>query len=56
MNAIAILKKEYKEGLNLEEGLTLATKVLTKTLDSADPGPERCKRDNLSRGTYTDPH
>lgn len=43
VNAISMLKKEYKEGLNLHEGLRLAAKVLTKTLDSADPGPERCK-------------
>ena len=43
VNAISLLKKEYKDGLNLDQGLVLGAKVMIKTMDTADPGPEKCK-------------
>ena len=42
VNAISLLKKEFQDGLNLEQGLALGAKVMIKTMDTADPGPEKC--------------
>lgn len=43
MNAIGLLKQDYKEESTLEEGLLLCVKVLLKTMDTASPSAEKCK-------------
>eukprot|EP00916_Digyalum_oweni_P014646 GHVL01024016.1.p1 GENE.GHVL01024016.1~~GHVL01024016.1.p1 ORF type:complete len:248 (+),score=35.74 GHVL01024016.1:34-777(+) len=46
--AQSILKQEWKDNLTLEEGLQLAAKVLTKTMDTASPSPEKLEFATLS--------
>merc|ERR1712173_41247 len=36
-----IMRQDWKEGLKLQEALELTAKVLTKTMDSANPNAER---------------
>lgn len=36
-----MLKQEWKEGLKINEALELAAKVLTKTMDTANPTSEK---------------
>nr|CAG4645660.1 EOG090X09LQ [Lynceus sp. MCZ IZ 141354] len=48
--AISMLKQEYKEGAtNLKEGLELAIKVLSKTLDATKLTPEKVEVATLTR-------
>lgn len=39
-NGISLLKDEYKDEINMEQGLKLAIKVLCKTLDTSNPKAE----------------
>jgi len=41
MNAIGLLKQDYKEESTLEEGLVLCVKVLLKTMDTASPSADK---------------
>lgn len=47
--AQSLLKQEWKEGMTLQDGLLLALKVLTKTMDSTNIGPERVEMAVLTR-------
>ncbi len=49
--AQSLLKQEWKEGMTLQEGLLLALKVLTKTMDSTNIGPDRVEIGILTRVT-----
>lgn len=40
-SAQSTLKAEYKDGMDLEEGLKLAVKTLTKTMDTTSPTSEK---------------
>ena len=39
-NGISFLKEEYKDDMNLQDGLKLALKTMCKTLDATHPKPE----------------
>jgi 20S proteasome subunit alpha 3 len=40
--ASSILKSDYKEDLTIDGALALATKILSKTMDSTQLGSEKC--------------
>merc|ERR1712137_1467083 len=40
-NAQQIMRSDWKEGLSVKEGLELTAKVLTKTMDTANPTAEK---------------
>jgi len=41
VNAITILKSDYEEEISLKNALKLAVKVVSKTIDTHDPKPEK---------------
>ena len=41
VNAITILKSDYEEEISLKNALKLAVKVVSKTIDTHDPNPEK---------------
>ncbi|KAJ3074886.1 Proteasome subunit alpha type-4 [Podochytrium sp. JEL0797] len=49
-NATALLKQDYVEECSLKEAVSLAVKVLAKTMDSASVGSDKLEFATLSRG------
>ena len=46
-NATSILKQEYDDKMKLRDALSLAVRVLTKTMDTPNPSPDKCKLNPL---------
>ena len=54
INGISLLKEEYEESLNLEDGLKLTLKVLCKTLETTNPKPEEFELVSVSKNISGD--
>jgi len=52
-SAASLLKSEYKEDIDLEGALKLATKILAKTMDSTSLNHEKLEYATLTRNTTT---